>query len=252
MILIDPRAGSQNYIQPLRNLGAAVEVTHLEFADAAFVGARTGMIGIELKTVNDVLACIDSGRFAGHQLPGLLASYDAVYLIVEGLWRPGPSDGALETFRREWTPVKIGARYRMYRELDHWLTTMEVCGRVRVRRTGTEHETARMVFDLYDWYAREDEHRSHLALDRSAELALEAQVAKEQRRSGGARFFYEKPSPRRQFAALWPKVGVEKSGMVAGAFENVRAMANATDEQLMKIPGIGKGIVKQIRAWLEE
>lgn len=64
--------------------------------------------------------------------------------------------------------------------------------------------------------------------------------------------FLDKPSPRRQFAALWPKVGVEKSALVADAFPSVRAMANATDEQLMAIPGVGKGIVKQVRSWLEE
>lgn len=252
MILVDPRSGSQDYIAPLRALGAQVDVTPLEFGDAAFTGERTGLIGIELKRVNDVLACIDSGRFAGHQLPGLIAGYDARFLIVEGLWRPS-QDGVLETFRAgEWRAVKIGARHRMYRELDNWLATMELLGGIRIRRTATEAETARMVFDLYDWFQRESEHKSHLTFDRTTQLALEQQVAKEQRRSGGAVVFRESPSPRRQFAALLPKIGVEKSGMVAGAFPSIRAMVNAGDAEWLKIPGIGKGIVKQIRAFVEE
>lgn len=253
MILLDPRAGSADYLQPLRALGAVVESTMLEFADVAFAAQSSGMVGIELKKLNDVLQCIDSGRFAGHQLPGLLAHYDAVYLVIEGFWRPSPTDGTLETLRgREWISQRLGKRYRLYRELDNWLTTMEVMGRVHIRRTSTEHETARVVFDLYDWYSREDEHRSHLAFDRSALLALESQVAKEQRRGGGARLFLDKPSPKRVFAATLPKIGVEKSADVAAAFPNIRAMVNASEKDWLAVPGIGKGIVKQVRAWLEE
>lgn len=253
MILLDPRAGSADYVAPLRALGADVEVTTLEYGDAAFTGTHTGIIGVELKRLGDVLNCIDSGRFAGHQLPGLLQHYDAAYLIVEGLWRPSPTDGVLEAFRGSWVPVKTGHRHRLYRELDNWLTTMEVLGGVHVRRTGTEHETARTVFDLHDWYVREDEHKSHLAFDSSTQIALQSQLAKERRRNGrGAALFPEQPSPKRVFASMLPRIGVEKSGMVAGAFESVRAMVNAPEADWLKIPGIGKKMVGQIRAWLDE
>lgn len=253
VILVDPRAGSANYIQPLKSLGAVVEIATLPYGDCAFVAAQSGMVGIELKTLGDVLNCIDSGRFAGHQLPGLIHHYDAAYLIIEGLWRPHPEDGSLETWSHgKWASQRLGRRMRLYRELDNWLTTMELLGGVHIRRSGSPHETARLVFDLYDWYAREDEHRSHLALDGTTQDALEAHIAKERRKGRGAMLFREPPTPARVVASCLPRIGVEKSGMVAGAFPTVKRLVNATDAEWLKLPGIGKGIVAQIKTWIGE
>lgn len=63
--------------------------------------------------------------------------------------------------------------------------------------------------------------------------------------------FAERPSPKRIFASTLPKVGVEKSAEVAKAFPNIRAMVNASEKDWLAVPGIGKGIVKQIREFFE-
>ena len=76
MILVDSREGSKQ-LQPLLRDS---KLTRLEFADFAFTGSdrdgRISQIGIEYKTLPDVLSCIADGRFAGHQLPGMMKAYD--------------------------------------------------------------------------------------------------------------------------------------------------------------------------------
>src|SRR2546426_10716375 len=100
MILVDDRTGSKA-LYPFLPSGSA-EICRLNSADYAFVGNGNGkptLVGIERKGLNDALQCIQTGRFAGTQLPGLLHDYDVVYLIVEGAWRPG-KEGTLERLAR--------------------------------------------------------------------------------------------------------------------------------------------------------
>ncbi len=88
MILVDSRIGSKDLIKPL---GSISKLAVLEFADAMFVGGGEGnkpvFVGIEIKKIKDALSCIMSGRFAGHQLVGLVKEYDVRYLIIEGWYR---------------------------------------------------------------------------------------------------------------------------------------------------------------------
>jgi ERCC4-type nuclease len=234
MILLDPRAGSADYEPLLRALGAPVEMVTLEFGDVAFYGSGYA-VGVELKRLNDLLNCIVTGRFSGHQLPGLALHYAEAWLIVEGYWRPNPQDGVLETRRgRDWVPVKLGARTWMYRDLDNFLTTVEVKGGVRVKRTANPDETARAIYGLYAWWLDYDGHRSHLALNRAGrDVAL-----------------FTRPTFVRRVAAELPGVGFEKSGMIAGAFPTVRALMGADEKRLRTLPGIGKALAKGIvGAW---
>lgn len=233
MILVDPRAGSADYEQPLRALGAPVESCQLEFGDCAFYGSGRA-VGVELKKIHDILACITTGRFAGHQLPGMARDYNEVYLVIEGLWRPNPEDGVLEVLRGKWVPVKVGNRTWMYRDFAAFLTTIEVKGGARVIRSGSEDETARIVHGLYQWWQDVDSHRSHLALNRSGrDVAL-----------------FTRPTLVRRVAAELPGVGFDRSGMIAGHFSTVRAMVDAKVGEWTKLPGIGKKLAAGIvEAW---
>jgi ERCC4-type nuclease len=229
VILLDPRAGSQDYEPRLRALGAPVEFCTLEYGDAAFYGSGQA-VGIELKKIHDILQCVMTGRFSGHQLPGMARHYNEVYLIVEGLWRPNPEDGVLEVLRGGWVPVKIGKRSWMYRDFESFLSTIEVKGGARVKRSGSEDETARIVYNLYQWWQDYDGHRSHLALNRSGRDAA----------------IFTRPTLVRRVAAELPGIGFEKSGMIAGHFTTVRAMVDAKVKDWTALPGIGKTIAKGI------
>jgi ERCC4-type nuclease len=239
VILLDPRMGQHqghvyDYEPLLRSLGAPVEMCHLDFADAAWYGSGLA-IGVEIKRLNDLLNAITNGRFSGHQLPGLCRDYNEAYLIVEGFWRPNPHDGVLETRRgREWVPVKLGKRTWMYRDLDNFLTTIEVKGGVRVKRTAGPDETARIIYGLYNWWADVDSHRSHLALNRAGRDAA----------------LFTRPTFVRRVAAELPGIGYERSGEIAASFPTVRAMIAADTAAWLEIDGIGKKIAKGIvEAW---
>jgi len=230
MILIDDRTGSIDLAGYIRHWKVPCEVTRLQFGDAAFAGngpEGDTYVGIEIKAVHDALSCIGDGRFAGVQLPGLLGSYDRVWLVVEGQWYPNFSDGILriESVRSHRTKeLSFGARRFMYRELDHWLTTMEVRAGIRVRRTRDRRETARVIVDLFTWFSKPwADHRSHLALHE--DLPDKA--------------IFIKPSIIRKVASQLPGIGWGKSQQVEAKFRTVERMVSATPAEWSTIPGIG-------------
>src|SRR3989304_1846211 len=172
LITIDHREGKAFFANHLPF--GITTMGHLEYGDVSFLGNGPNnqpiMIGIERKSIGDLLNSITSGRFAGHQLPGLLNSYGVVYIIVEGLYRPGGS-GLLETRQGSgWAPINRGRRW-MYTDVECWLTTMEQKAGLFTRRSPGPTETAAIIIGLYRWYTSKDyeDHRAHLTLHRPPE-----------------------------------------------------------------------------------
>src|SRR5258708_669111 len=98
MIFLSPAFGSkqagQKRSHDLRPLLDGLEVRYqldpLKFGDFSFFGKGPDgpiAIGIELKTVNDFVSSMLSGRLAGHQIPGLLENYQRAYVVIEGVCR---------------------------------------------------------------------------------------------------------------------------------------------------------------------
>jgi len=234
MILVDKRVGSGDLINHFPNKSASL--TTLEFGDCAFLGNGPGgapvRVGIEVKALGDAAASIRSGRFAGHQLPGLVASYDKVYVILEGMYRPG-SEGELETYRRgQWVTGEWGQTAWMYNELDGWINTISIVAGVTVKRTMTRKETAAVIYGLYHWWTSKsfEKHRSHVGFDESGRTTL------------------FKPSLVRRVAAELPLIGWERSSDVADTFSSVLAMVLADEKDWQKIKGIGKTIARRVTA----
>lgn len=241
MITLDPRIGSVDLLGPLQSIGATVQLQHLEFGDAAFTGngpAGEGCswIGVERKRLRDMLGSIRSGRFSGHQLPGLVRCYDRAYLILEGHWRPShDQDGLIECPHRAkeswgWEPVVIGQSRFLYRELSKFLVSVQTIAGIPVLRSRNPYETAHLIRDLEDWwtYKSWSEHRAHVAFNLTTD-----------------RGFIVKPSLLRRMAKeLW-QVGWELSAGVEAEFGTVVAMAGADEKRWRKIPGIGKKIASR-------
>lgn len=256
MIYVDPRIGSGDLAPLLSSLGCPVEVQHLDFADCMFLGngpdGAPTPIGVEVKKLNDVLQCITSGRFLGHQLPGLLRDYEHVWLVVEGLYRANPVDGTLEIrLGRDWRPVGHGKQQWMFSAFDKWLTKLEVKANVHVRRTANRDETARTVGALYNWWQDSDSH-SLDQLDRTAQIALETHVANSKQHEGMWLGQRVKPTLARRFAAELPGIGIRMSGGVATHFGSVRTMVNAEEREWLRIPGIGKTLARRIVSEINE
>lgn len=177
MITLDPRKGSGELLRYFKPFGVHVELAdpQLQFGDAEFWGMGPDdepiHIGVERKVLGDFIQSMRDRRLAGHQLKGLLESYDYVYLIVEGIWRVG-ENGEVQVWRRvsrktKWLPLYGGRRGGKqsvtYKEMDGHLSSLSHCAGLDYIRTPNETDTAAFIASRYNWWQKEfDEHRSHL------------------------------------------------------------------------------------------
>lgn len=239
---VDTRAGSGPLVPLLRARGVrGVEGATLPYGDIAIEGrgpeGRPIQVGIEYKKLGDMVQCIDNGRFVGHQLPGMLAHYEVIWLVVEGIWREGKS-GLLEVPRgSNWSPLISGTGHAMASSLVGFLMTMEQKVGIKVMRTGTPPQTVDWLYHLNRWWTGKDweEHRAHLAFDNSQALAL-----------------IRKPNLVRRVAKELPGVGMGKSGPVARHFRTVLDMAMADEKEWASIEGIGKTMAGRIVKVIQE
>src|SRR6185312_3670611 len=113
-ILIDPRVGSRELFGVLSSNGVKVQIARDELLSGDFCfegrgpGEESWLIGVERKTVRDMLSSISTGRFSGHQLRLLCQMYQRYYLIVEGVY--GCDDhGILQEPRGggRWAPIQL-------------------------------------------------------------------------------------------------------------------------------------------------
>jgi ERCC4-type nuclease len=232
MILVDKRVGSGDLINVLPS--GSCTLTTLDYGDCAFLGigpeGAPVRVGIEIKALGDAAQSIRSGRFAGHQLPGLLAIYDRVYVVLEGAYRPGP-EGELETYQRgHWQTGAWGGCGWMYNELDGWINSINIVAGVTVKRTMSRRETAAVIHGLHHWWTSKsfEKHRSHVGFDESGRPTL------------------MKPGLVRRVAAELPLIGWERSSAVAEEFPSVLALALADEVAWLKIKGIGKVIAHKV------
>jgi ERCC4-type nuclease len=242
MILVDPRMGSGDLARYFRFWGTPHAVTPLEFGDANFTGRGPDgpwQIAVEVKTVTEMIDCMQPGRFRGRQLPGLVKYFRMSWLCVEGFYSFDRETGLLVHRRNEETvPLNPDGRNHMYRDLDHFMMTVESKAGLRTRRTYSRMETAKFIADLYSWWTTKewDEHRSHLAFN-------EEPVDEE---------LFVKPTLKRIWAKDLPGIAWEKSKAVAARFRNAREMANASVEEWEEIDGIGEILSRKIVKAIEE
>lgn len=208
MILIDSRVGSKHLAALL---GDNAILTQLDYGDAAWSGNGI-TVGVEIKTVLDAVSCLYSGRLADHQIPGLKASYDVVYLIIEGIWRPSP-EGVLQYFK--WFPSKketvcgqwmtaVNRKPLMYSAFESWLQSLASLGGVSVRSTPSSDTTAALLLSLHNWYQRES-HESFKAIH--------------QAEGNGA--VLSRPTMLRRMLALLPHIGWDRSAMLLSRVKGV-------------------------------
>jgi ERCC4-type nuclease len=232
MITIDDREKDSQFINSMTH--GTFEFARLEFADASFIGNGENeepvLVGIERKALSDLLNSITSGRFAGHQLPGLLNSYGVVYLLIEGMYRPGKDGLLYHREGKDWVPISYGRKW-MYADLEAWLTTVEEKANVRLRRAPGPSETAAIIQALHRWWTNKEfsEHRSHLTMHKPRDTAL-----------------LRKASLVRVIAAELPGIGWTRSENVAKRFHTVAEMVSADEREWNSIEGIGKETANKV------
>jgi ERCC4-type nuclease len=222
MITIDRRQGSGDL---LRHFPAGRgSLGDLEFGDFSFIGKGPQgvpvFIGVERKTLADLISSASSGRLQGHQLPGMLSSYNYCYLVLEGVWTV--KDGDLQHWRRgKWS--RVGGMSA--RGLHSLLNTLSTIAGFQVVRTDNPQNTVSWLLDLADWWGKPyDRHRGHLGFQVEPRPST----------------LLSKPNLVRRVAKELPGVGWERSKAVADHFGSVWHMVTSNQDEWRTIPGIGK------------
>ena len=223
MLLLDDRQGSGELLPLFKPYDVQVELARLEFGDACWSGrGSTGpeLIGVERKTIHDLVASMRSKRLSGHQLPGLMRTYDWVYLLVEGIWKCGQKGDVQVLARGGWVALAVGSKPILYREVDHYLSTLAcVCG-VQVERTSDERQTVAWLVSRYKWWVDKEwgQHRSHV------EVYAPYEAGSGSRRGS---FLNRTPSLAEKVAAQIP--GLDRGALqVAKRFRTVERLVGAS------------------------
>ncbi|KKN52288.1 hypothetical protein LCGC14_0613830 [marine sediment metagenome] len=232
MISIDNRVGSKE-LEPI--VTAPCKLVTLQFADAAFMGNGPDgptTIGVERKTLGDMISSIDSGRLAGHQLVGLCNSYEQVYLLLEGKWEEDLHTGLLMHFKHSrWFPFTLGTRQFMGSYLTGFLNTIAAkCG-VKIWYSPDLGHSGRWLTQLYRWWQKDwDKHKGlnafHVTTPPQAMM--------------------HKPSVTHKMIKELSGVGWGKSVKLLEKFPTMFKLLCAKKEELMEVEGIGKTLADSI------
>jgi ERCC4-type nuclease len=242
VILVDDRTGSKELAPLIQELSVPVGVTRLESGDFQFLGNGPHgqiLVGIERKTLPDLISCMFDHRYAGSQLPKFVGMYQSKWLYVESPpFRPD-AEGMIEVSWRGTFQRPYGTKPVMFRQVDNFLNSSQMLHGVLVKRTFDMRDTARHLVNLYWWWQKEwEEHKSHKTIYTPA-----SHVA-----AGNG-----KVSLCRQWANAIPGIGWEKSAAVEAHFGgNALRMATATRDEWMIPKVVGEKmslkIVQLIRA----
>lgn len=231
MIHLDPRIGSADLEPYIRAFSCPCMLTPLQYGDAWFSGnGPTGpsAFGIERKRLADALACMHDGRLTGHQLPGMLRTYEHSFLILEGLFRCDDDTGVMMTWTKGgWRQVQVGGRAYMYRDWDNWTTSLGLLFGVSIKYTNSPKNTARALVNLYHYFQKEwREHKTGNVIY-SAPPPVWAAGAD--------------PHVVLRVAKEFDGIGWELSKDLALKYGSLRRMFTTMDEKSLKeIRGIGK------------
>jgi ERCC4-type nuclease len=153
----------------------------------------------------------------------MVASFDHLYLMLQGEWRRRDNDGVLEEHRRNhktggsyWASASHGAREILWRDFESWLCSVTILSGMRLLRVQTWEEGAQYLKLLHSWYQKES-HRSHQVLAQAKEVHVDHALL-------------VKPPLARRVAAQLPGIGFSRSAAVAARFKTVVEMANAPEE----------------------
>lgn len=235
MILVDTREGSKELEGPLRAAGLAPVMTMLPKGDVEVLGLGPGgrplMVGVEFKTIADVLACVRSGRFA-EQLRGMRARYEVAWLLIEGEWRIGQSATASVLEVRERGGWRARGHYT-HQEAASWVLTMAQRGGVLLWRTACREESVAWLRALYWWWTSKEfeAHRAHLDWY-TPPVTTEAMLVE--------------PGLVQRVAAVLPGIGAERARAAAEVFTSVRAMVGADEKAWQTVEGVGPKIAKRV------
>lgn len=236
MIYIAPEVGSKELLPVISRIGFRCEITPMPFGDACFYGnGPEGQltVGIERKTVNDILQCIDDARYAGHQRVGMAKMYRPCILIIEGLTAPSYTEpfGLLyQLFKGvSWGPARYRSREILYSKLHNYLLSVALSGVIIVHTRDIFH-TAFSLCETYSYFQKKwADHTSMMEIHKVAIPTLNS-----------------KPSLVRRWATDLSDIGVKLSQDAEMLFKRPIVLAQSSEVDWLKIRGIGVKTAQRI------
>jgi len=242
-LLIDDRAGSQDLIN-YHPLDSTSELTRLDAGDALITGNGPDgsilTIGVELKTIADLLSSTATGRLQATQLPGMIRNYDISYLLYYGAYRSGKKR-ELEVYgysrkrnRYVWEQRHVSrSRIMPYSYMEGLLLTLSSVG-MHIKHVGSISEAAQWLGILEKWWSRPYEsHKLMHTFDTSQSVALMPGMDPD-------------VVQRARTAMTLPGVGYGRAVAAAHYFKSIQDMMNATAEEWAEVEGIGKVVAKAV------
>lgn len=241
MILLDSRAGDtrqRNYqlewLVHLQKLKVSASMAELQYGDACFEGKGPEgpiMIGIERKSLPDMLNCIDDSRYSAFQKPGLSAMYQKNALFIEGTWKPDSATGYLLELVNtlSWRPFKYRTLMVRYSKLFRYLLSIQMTGTLVIQSRNIE-ETAYNTVEMYHYFQKNWD--DHTALLQTQKLNLPDLKIK--------------PSLVRRWAAELQGIGVKHSMAAESVFKTAYQLATADEVDWVKVPGISVKLAQEI------
>lgn len=248
MILIDCKGDKENrhpgldIINHIKALNVPVQQADLEYGDAAFEGngpLGSVLVGIERKTIADMLSCIDDARFTGHQRIGMSHMYGVSALMLEGHWKPHDGNGLLmEGYSggTAWGYNKYRSRTTLYAKLYRYMISVALSGVVVSYSRDTWH-TAYNIVEWYHYFSKSwREHTALMALQKIQIPTLQ-----------------HKPNLTRRWAFAIDSIGEKLSEAAAKTFSKPIDLATADESEWLRVPGVGvktaRDIVREVRGW---
>ncbi len=237
MLYIDDREGSRELLEPVARTATPVRSQRLEFGDCSFLGQGPDgeiPIGIEYKTVSDLIQSLQDGRLLGHQLPGMLNSYEVRYLLVEGVVSADVEDSIRYLSERgQWKKHPSSLKYS---QLVGWLNSVALLYGVRVVHSSNLLTSAVTVASIYRWWSKPyKDHGASIVVHQPAFLRP-----------------LERPTRIQRVASTFPGVGAEKLHAIEAKFASVRDMVNSPPMVWRTIEGIGPKTAAAIEKFLTE
>ena len=225
MILIDkrePESIKRSIMSACELAGITYEVLLLKFADFVISPERADapLIGIERKTVSDMVGSLASGRLET-QLTGVKESYDYCYLLVEGDLTYNRVEGKLllsvRGMQTKWPFLTI----------HNFLAGLHLRG-MSWQHTGSLSESVTWMLGFHEMLTKGPVER----------IPASSKKAREQ------------PSPALSILCAIPGIGPKAAKALLARFHSVAALSMSDDSIIQSVDGIGPSALTKIRSAL--
>lgn len=208
-----------------RKLESPHEIRSLLFGDYQFLGGVPGgygMIGVERKTISDLISSIKDGRLAGRQIPGLAQTCQVYFLLVEGIWKENHRGYVSMLQGKNWIDFQMKAN-----SLRGFLISASCLMGARIIRTQSRLDTSKTLDSLFNWFQKDwEDHRSAQVLAATPE--------------GPAADLGVGLSLVGRMVSQIPGIGYEKALKVSQEFKTPKEMMDAKVTDWQGVPGIGR------------